>query len=773
MVIVNKFKAPTLVRGACQQRKGMRNAARSGPWFASLTSTLAILVALAPLGSVARAQPLAWMDTALTPEQRTPLLVRAMTLDEKLEQMLGTPGVVPELPQCYGGRHVNGIPRLQIPTLRVTNGPVGIGQNDCVPLDTPGLPLSSLTNTNSAPATAIPSALAVAASFDPTVAAQFGNVVGTEARNLALHVFEAPGMNLARVPQGGRNFEYMGEDPLLTGTLAVSEIDAVQSHGVIAMAKHFVANEQETNRLTIEEIIDDRTLHELYLLPFEMAVKDGQVAAAMCSYNSVNGPSMCENTHLLTDVLRGQFGFPGYVQSDFFAAHDVTATLLAGMDLEMPGLTVNSPPTVGPYDTPANLSAAIANGRLTVATIDTALSRRYTQMFRLGVFDRPVAQTPIDAVADGAIARAIGEQSAVLLKNTKHILPLRIESIHSIAVIGQAPYASIAVSGCCGGSSDVIPLYTVTPVQGLQNAVQALGSSASVNLTLVDTANSNLTQAVAAAAAADAVIVMAGAITEEGADRPNLSLPNNQDALISAVLAANARTIVVLKDGGPVLMPWIDQAPTILEAWFPGEEDGNIVADLLFGLANPSGKLPVTYPQAEEDVPAHTPEQWPGVSVNGVPTVTYSEGLEVGYRWYDAQGIKPLFPFGYGLSYTKFSISNLNVSPKTTDGRTPITVEVTVRNTGSVRGAEVPQVYLGLPSQSGEPPKRLVAFQKVWLDPGEKRTVQFVIDPGANSHPLGYWDSSAQQWAIIDGDCQVYVGTSATDLRHSKIITLR
>ena len=255
-----------------------------------------------------------------------------MTLDEKLEQMLGMPRIVQELPQCFGARHVDGIPSLQIPTLRITNGPVGVGQNDCVPPDTPGLPLSALTNVNSAPATAIPSALGVAASFDVNVATAFGTVAGTEARNLALQVLEAPGMNLDRVPQGGRNFEYLGEDPLLSGTMAVNEIRAIQSFGVIAMAKHFVANEQETNRLTIEEIIDDRVLHELYLLPFEMSVKDGDVASAMCSYNSVNGPSMCQNKHLLTDVLRGQWGFKGYVQSDFFAIHSLAPTLLAGLD---------------------------------------------------------------------------------------------------------------------------------------------------------------------------------------------------------------------------------------------------------------------------------------------------------------------------------------------------------------------------------------------------------------------------------------------------------
>jgi beta-glucosidase len=270
-------------------------------------------------------------------------------LAEKFQQLVGAPGVVPEIPTCYGARHVPGLPRLQIPTLRITNGPVGVGQNDCVPLGLPGLPFSALTNPNSAKATGLPSGMAVAASFDRGVAAQFGDVIGVESRNLALHVLEGPGINLARVPQLGRNFEYFGEDPFLTGTMAVQEIRAIQAHGVIAMAKHLVANEQETNRFTVNETIDDRVLHELYLLPFEMAVKDGDVASVMCSYNSVNGSFMCQNKHILTDVLRNQWGFTGYVQSDFFAVHTVASTMLAGMDHEMPGLTITltNPPISG------------------------------------------------------------------------------------------------------------------------------------------------------------------------------------------------------------------------------------------------------------------------------------------------------------------------------------------------------------------------------------------------------------------------------------------
>ena len=334
------------------------------PALSAATQFLLVVSFAAPVAG--HAQDLPWMHTKLTPAQRTTRLLGAMTTAEKFEQLVGAPGIVPELPQCNGSRHVPGIPRLRIPTLRITNGPVGIGENDCRP---------------QAPATALPSGMAVAASFDTAVAARFGDVIGVEARALALHVVEGPGLNLARVPQGGRNFEYFGEDPFLTGTMAVAEIRAIQGHGVIAMAKHFIANEQETNRRTVNETVVDRVLHELYLLPFEMAVKDGQVAAVMCSYNSVNGPHACEDRHHLTDVLRGQWGFSGYVQSDFFAVHNTAPTLLAGMDHEMPG-SRNGTAQAARGSRPRRLQAALDAHEITMANIDTALARRYRQMFR-------------------------------------------------------------------------------------------------------------------------------------------------------------------------------------------------------------------------------------------------------------------------------------------------------------------------------------------------------------------------------------------------------
>jgi beta-glucosidase len=793
---------------------------------------MAVLAAAAMLHSrAAPAQSLPWMNTALAPEQRAALLVGAMTLDQKEQQLVGNqPEIVPELPQCKGARHVRGIASLAIPTLRITNGPVGIGQNDCVDPSVVGF--GAFSDPSSAKATALPSAIALAASFDPVVATAFGTVIGAEANNLALHVFEAPGVNMARIPVLGRNFEYFGEDPYLTGTMAVAETQAVQAKGVIAMAKHFAANEQETNRMAIQENVDRRVLREIYLLPFEMAVKDGDTAAVMCSYNSINGFQACENKELLTDVLRGEWGFDGYVQSDFFAVKSTAPSMLAGLDHLMPFPAMIVPPFT-PVWSPAELNAALASGQLKVTDLDTALLRRYTQMFRMGIFERqPLVQTPIDFAAGGVSARAIGVQSGVLLQNDNHVLPFDANTVRNVVVIGKATqiYAQQAVAGgslvgkpmgAGGGSSDVVPNYTVTPVNGLKDVLNALGNTAaSVTLVTVKDDNSDLSAARAASAAADAVIIIAGSIAEEGADRASfadstglsmtmvgdgldwyVAAPNaistatsnppansNTVAMITGILGATsatgkpmvAKTALVLKDNAGVAM---DSAllgpggPAILEIWFPGQEDGHIVADLLFGVQNPSGKLPVTFPKVGQgflDWVKTDPSVYPGVrNAAGQPEVTYKEGLNIGYRWYDAKGVAPAFPFGHGLSYTTFSMSNLTVTPKISDGTQPIRIQFVLRNTGSRAGAEVPQLYLGFPSAIGEPPKRLVAFAKRQLNPGEMTNVQLTIDPAATNHPLSYWDSNSNTWNIANGFYPIYVGSSSGNIAVSGTLMVK
>lgn len=783
--------------------------------------------------------------------QRAKLLLAAMTQDQKMQQLTGSfPELLPELPECYGARHVTGIPALNIPTFRITNGPVGLGQNDCVSKSlydqvkagTKSF-TAAYTDPSSAKATALPSAISAAASFDPAVATTYGDVIGTEMNNLALHVFEAPGVNLARLPILGRNFEYFGEDPFLTGTMAVAEIKAVQARGLIAMPKHFVGNEQETNRQKIQENIDAQVLREIYLLPFEMAVKDGKAASIMCAYNSVNGSNSCENRTLLTDVLRTDWGFTGYVQSDFFAMKTTVSTMQAGMDQEMP---------IPQLWSKANLNTALKAGTLTTANFEKSLERRYTQMFKWGIFDRAIKQEAIDFAANGQTARDIGTKSAVLLQNNG-ALPLST-SLGKLVVIGKASqvYAQQAVAGGSilgksmgggGGSSDVVPNYTVSPVEGIVNALKFAGNNlASVQLILVDDANvsatvdgiaKTFTEATALAAGADAVVVMAGTISEEGADRvttadgstlssstvplapgrkasdghsldwyatSSLTTPatatganavknSNTVAMIKAIMATASttaksmtqKTALVLKDNASVAMdPALvgTSGPAILEVWFPGQEDGNIVADLLFGRKNPSGKLPVTFPYVGKSfLDGATTDQFPGVvSSDGLTqTVTYSELLNIGYRWYDsnvsgactlANGINPCvaFPFGHGLSYSTFTISAPSISLNSTGG---YDVRATVTNTSSVTGAETVQVYLSLPPSANsvganQPPKRLVGFQKLSLTPGASQQVTISINPAASNHPLSVWNKSSNTWITPAGQYTVYVGKSSS-----------
>src|SRR4051794_13777085 len=578
---------------------------------------IAISLASVPIGAVAAARP---GLAAATPEARAAALVAQMTLDEKISQMHTTANGA-------GGiaRLVPGIPRLGIPDLRISNGPAGVGTGS-VP-----------TQPN---ATALPAPVALAASFDTGLARQYGDVEGTETLDVGHNLLEAPDVNIVRVPQGGQAFENYGEDPYLAGQLAVANIRGIQRPGLMAEVKHFAANDQETSRKTINEAIDERVLQEIHLPAFEDAVRRGGVATVMCAYPAINGQFGCENPYLLGDVLRSQWDFDGFVQSDASATHTAIGSVNAGQDLE---LRDN-----GPYD--QELKQAVLDGAVSMPALDTMIERRLATEIRFGLFDHPATITPIDAAAGGAAARTIAEQATVLLKNTAGTLPLAAGGLHSIAVVGS--YAQQAHPGG-GGSSHVKPLYTVSPVQGIQ---QRVGPGVAV------TSSDGADPAAAArlAAAADVAVVVVGDVEKEGSDRATMSLTGNQDQLVQAVAAANPRTVVVLNSGAPVLMPWVDSVPAIVEAWYPGEEDGNALAAVLFGDVNPSGKLPVTFPRTESQTPVSSPDRWPGV--NG--TAHYSEGLQVGYRWYDAQGQDPLFPFGFGLSYTSFAMRHLTVSPQ-------------------------------------------------------------------------------------------------------------
>ena len=648
---------------------------------------------------------------------RARAIVSKMTLQEKIDQLHGirTPS---------HRRYVPPLPRLHIPAMLVTNGPAGAGPGDTRPQE---------------PATALPAPISLAATWDTNTAHLYGVIAGRESRDLANGLLEGPDVNIARVPQNGRTFEAFGEDPYLTSEIGVAEIEGIQSQHIIADVKHYDANNQEADRFRVNEIVGERALHEIYLPAFDAAVHEAHVASVMCAYPKVNGAYNCQDDYLMRQTLFNDWGFRGFVTSDFGATHSTVPSAMAGLDLEMP---------TGKYFA-APLEQAVKSGKVPMSVINEMLTRRFREMMELGVFDHPPVHKAIPAKKDGAIARRIAEEGMVLLKNEGNLLPLDVASLHSIAVIG--PYAARAITGG-GGSSHVIPLYTVDPVKGIEDR-----AGSKVKVTFAD--GSDVSQAVALAKSADVAIVMVGDHETEGRDHP-ITLQGNQNELVEAVAAANPHTVVVLKSGSAGLMPGVDKVPAILEAWYPGEEDGNAVAAVLFGDVDPSGKRPLTFPRQLADLPASTPEQYPGV--DGV--VHYSEGIFVGYRHYDEKDIKPLFPFGYGLSYTTFAYKNLKISPGSlsSNGTGNVTVDLDVTDTGSRAGAEVAELYLGFPSSSAvpEPPEQLKGFEKLRLKPGETGHVHLVLD----GHSLSYWNTSQQRWAIMPGAYKVMVGASSRDI---------
>lgn len=646
-------------------------------------------------------------------------LVNQMSLPEKIMELHG-------LQDQSHLRYVPPIPRLNIPALRIANGPAGVGPAD---------------DRKQEPATALPAPISLAATWDVQAAHRYGVIIGREARDLCDGLIEGPDVNIARVPQNGRTFEAFGEDPYLDSQMGVGEIQGIQSQGVIANVKHFDANNQETRRFTINEIISERALREIYLPAFKAAVQQANAASVMAAYPRVNGAYCCENPELLDHVLRQNWGFNGFVTSDFGAVHSTIPSAMAGLDLEMPN---------GKYFGTA-LETAVESNEVPISVIDDKLVRRFRTMMEFGLFNHPLEPKPIPARPDGLKGLQIAEEGMVLLKNIGNELPLDPAKISRIAIIG--PYAANAMTGG-GGSSHVVPLYTVDPVAGIQ---QRAGPRVKVDYA----DGKDIAQALSLARSADVAIVMVGDRETEGRDH-TLTLAGNQDQLVEAVAAANPHTIVVLKTGSVVLMPWVDRVPAILEAWYPGEEDGNAVAAVLFGDVNPSGRLPLTFPQNLADLPAHTPEQYPGLN----NTVDYSEGIFVGYRHYDGQNLQPLFPFGYGLSYTTFACENLAIKPRNVsfqdNSNQVINVTLDVTDTGKRAGQEVIELYIGLPSTSAipQPPKELKQFARVSLKPGKTRHISLKLDENS----LCCWDTETHNWTLLPGTYRIMVGYSSLDL---------
>jgi beta-glucosidase len=703
-------------------------------WRSAIGLTVAGLWVLtfAPPGAAAPDRPVPmcngtpapWLDPHKSSDERARLVLAQLTLDEKIQEM-------GSIRDSTHSRETPPIARLCVPALRMNNGSAGV----------------STGGPTQFPATALPAPIGLAATWDPRQARRYGVIEGRETQQQGRNLLEGPDVDLARVPVNGRTFEAYGEDPFLTGQIATSDVRGIQSQGTIATVKHYAANNQETNRTTINELIDERTLHEIYLPGYEAPVRQGHSGAVMCAKNQVNNAFSCQSQPQLVDTLRGRWGFSGFVMSDFNSCHDTVLCANNGMEFELP---------VSAFYSNNAIKAALAAGTVTQATIDQHVFLILRTMIRFGIFDRPQTVTPIDAAAGGAVSRDIAQQAAVLLKNDNAALPLDAGALHSIAVVG--PFAGAAMTGG-GGSSHVLPLYTVSPVDGIRNRV---GPDVTVTFAPGGPDAAGVQAAADAAKAADVAVVMVGDNEAEGRDRPSMALTAPQDDLVAAVAAANPRTVVVVKSGAPVLMPWIDRVPAILEAWYPGEEDGNVVASLLFGDVNPSGKLPITFPRAEGDVPANTPEQYPGM--NGI--ATYSEGVFVGYRHYDAHDVAPLFPFGYGLSYTTFRMRGLSVDVD----RTGVTASVEVRNTGRRTGAEVVQVYVGQPATVGvpEPPHQLAGFLKVTLRPGESRRVHIHLTPRAFAH----WDAATHAFVVPDGTYQILAGDSSRNLPLSRSVRI-
>lgn len=703
-----------------------------------------------------------------SPDARAEAALAQMTPEEKISLIHGPmPSLLPAAKRPagvpIGAGVIMGVPRLGIPNLTETDASLGVSNlNDLRKGDV---------------ATAMPSGMALAATWDPVIARDGGVMIGSEARAKGFNVMLVGGVNLVRDPRAGRNFEYLGEDPLLAGTLVGAQISGVQSNGIIATIKHFAANDMETGRNVHTVEMDETVLRESDLLAFQIGLEKGNPHSVMCGYNRVNGIYACEQPFLLNDVLRRDWGFKGFVMSDWGAVHSSEA-ILKGLD-QQSGEQIDGKRWFSDL-----MVAAVADGRVPEAAIDTSARRVLRTMYASGVVDRPITGLmTIDYAAHGAVALRAAEAGIVLLRNERGLLPLAATA-RSIVVVGG--HADIAVlSG--GGSSQVRPVggFALEERQtggGMAAfAKRSYGGTAplaalkslrpNAQISFVD--GSDPVAAAAAAKAADIAIVFAEKWSTEAADQKDLSLDGNADSLIAAVAAANPRTVVVLETGNPVAMPWRDQVSAIVAAWFPGQRGGDAIARVLTGEVNPSGHLPVTFPASVAQLPnpvlpgsdappadAATRATYGLMAGTKSFSVRYPEGANAGYRWYAANALTPLYPFGHGLSYTTFRYDRL----VTTNGKA-LRVRFTVTNTGKRAGADVPQVYVTRPGKA----KRLIGWGRPMLAPGETREVSVIADPRV----IGDYDAKARRWVVPAGIYEIEVGPSAvqTTLRATARLT--
>ncbi len=652
-----------------------------------------------------------------------------------------------------GAGYVVGIPRLGIPAIQMSDAAYGVRSS----------------GENGRYSTALPDDLAAAASWDLDAAYEYGALIARELRAQGYNMSLGGGVNLAREPRNGRTFEYMGEDPVLAGKMVSQVMRGEQAQHVIGDIKHYALNDQESGRNAVNVNIDRRSMRESDLLAFEIGLRESNIAAVMCSYNRVNGDFACEHKYLLTDVLKKDWNFKGFVLSDWQGTHSVAKASSAGLDHEEPGEIFYGDA----------MKKAVESGTVPLAEVDDHVHRILRSMFVTGVIDDPPRKSVVDVVRGFEVAQKLAEQSIVLLKNGGAQLPLDASKLRTIAVIGAHSDVGM-LSG--GGSAQVDPpggnaimppdegrttwqAHIWFPTSPLK-AIRARVPAAKVEYD----PGTDVSSAAALAKTADVAIVFAEQWESEGMDLESLSLPDRQDDLIAKVADANPHTIVVLENGSPVTMPWVGQVAGILEAWYPGTRGADAVASVLFGDVNPSAKLPITFPKSDADLPHPTlvkppkesttedgdTEAWKKIA-KGLPAfqVTYDEGLKVGYKWYDAERKDVLFPFGYGLSYTTYSYSSL----KLTSGKS-VRLSFCLANTGTRAGAEIAEVYAVLPASAAEPPKRLVGWTKVKLDPGESKDVTIEIDPWY----LSIFNVDRDAWQFLPGQYTFLVGGSSRSL---------
>ncbi|MBT0993845.1 glycoside hydrolase family 3 C-terminal domain-containing protein [Cellulomonas sp. DKR-3] len=694
-----------------------------------------------------------WMNTRLSPEDRAELLIDASSQHQLYRWLVEQPANNPTQTVFSGVEYPAQLPCT--PKVTYADGPEGVRAGQ-------GL-------------TAFGSNIMLAATWDHDLAEDKGQAMGDEAFDKQRNGLLAPGIASGRTPLSGRTPEYLGEDSLLSGLLAARVVDGIQDDrdgkSVMAELKHFVANEQELDRQTSSSNLDERTLREVYALPYEIALSESDPANIMCAFNQINGQYACENDHVLNDILKDAWDYGGYVVSDFGAVHSTADALNNGLDQEL-----NRPR----FFTPALLDQALAAGDITQARIEDAAKRVLTAYIDKGLFDHPMPDVAVEdasTAAHKATALQIAQEGAVLLKNDRSALPLQVRRGQTIALIGPTASATPNAAGVSARSVCTMSFRgnptqpcedLVTPEAGLAERAARAGA------TVVVDDGSDPAAAAALAASADVAVVLGYQLAGEFADLTDLHLHGGGDALVDAVASANSNTVVVLQTGSAVEMPWLSKVRAVVEAWYTGEQMGPAIASVLFGDVNPSGKLPMTFPRSLADTPtAGSTAQYPGIFSDGSTTrpagtneirqVDYAEGLEVGYRWYQQNDIDPLFEFGHGLSYTSFRYDRLKVVTKGADAANGVSIRFQLTNTGRRTGTETAQAYVTLPAAADEPGSRLVGWEKVTLKPGQSRWVTISLSRSdlADHHLLQYWDTDDEGWTTAAGRYDVAVGGSS------------